>query len=430
VEEKARDSMEVSPAVHGRRLLLFVLASLTLAYALPLMIYHLVHVGTPGSIKGMVVDFWHVRQATDSWLPMMKSLDYFRDHPTEPIYAAHLYDTLIYPLASLLPMLGLRKAGVSDATMLRLLAVGSVMAVFGVGLLALAMGRRLLAVRGARLDGQTIAAVMIACLTSYPLLKGYQQGNAQTFLSLGFALLMYLWVCGRERTGGVVAAMLAFVKPQFVLLLVWMALRRRWGALVSALACAALLGVASVAVFGWHNNLDYLGVLASLSHKAQSHYANQSMFGTLNRMIFNGENLGYHPYVYTPYVAWVYQASVATALLLVAVVLAWPWGTLRGSAADLGAMGIVSVAASPMAWEHHYGIVFGVLAWAWFAHYSRQQQRPWLLAICFFLTMNFLSFFNLLSNVPVLNILQSYLYFGALATVAMLMRMAKYEPAL
>jgi alpha-1,2-mannosyltransferase len=64
----------------------------------------------------------------------------------------------------------------------------------------------------------------------------------------------------------------------------------------------------SVAVFGLQNNLDYLGVLASLSKKAQTHYANQSMFGTLNRLIFNGENLTYTPNAYTPYIAWVYRA--------------------------------------------------------------------------------------------------------------------------
>jgi hypothetical protein len=329
----------------------------------------------------------------------------------------------------LLPLLGLRKLGVNDPLMLRLLAAGSVLAVMGIGMVTLAMGRRLLAARGTRLDWQTVVGVMLACLTSYPLLKGYQQGNAQTFLSFGFAVMMYLWVSGRERAGGVVAAMLALVKPQFVLLLLWMALRKRWGALWSALACAGVLGAAAVAVFGVRNNLDYFGVLSSLSHKAQSHFANQSMFGTLNRMVFNGENLGYHPYVYTPYIAWIYWATVATALLLMTAVLVFPWGRLRGTAADLGAMGIISVASSPMAWEHHYGILFAVLAWAWFAYGSQQQQRPWLLAACGFLTLNFLSAFNLLSAVPVLNILQSYMYFGALATVFLLMRISRTAPS-
>ena len=146
---------------------------------------------------------------------------------------------------------------------------------------------------------------------------------------------------GKERWAGVVAAMLACVKPQYVLLLVWMVVREGWGAAWAFLACGAVLLAMSVAVFGWHNNLDYMGVLAGLSHKAQSHFANQSMFGTLNRMIFNGENIGYTPYVYTPYIAWVYRVTVATSLVLVGLVLLYPWGKLRGSTADLAAMGIV-----------------------------------------------------------------------------------------
>ena len=42
--------------------------------------------GNPGGIKTFFLHFVHVRQWTDSWLPMLKSLDYFRAHPTEPIY--------------------------------------------------------------------------------------------------------------------------------------------------------------------------------------------------------------------------------------------------------------------------------------------------------------------------------------------------------
>jgi alpha-1,2-mannosyltransferase len=165
--------------------------------------------------------------------------------------------------------------------------------------------------------------------------------------------------------------------------------------------------------------------LAGLSHKAQSHYANQSMFGTINRMIFNGENIGYTPYVYTPYIAWVYRVTVATSLLLVGLVLVYPWRRLRGSTADLAAMGIVAVAASPMAWEHHYGIVVAIAAWAWFAHGCWMRQRPWVLGMAVFLCMSFLPAFNYLADKRGWNILQSYLYIGALMLMGWLMHLAR-----
>jgi hypothetical protein len=413
---------------HDRRLLLYVLGSLFLANIVQWAVCRALHLGNPGNMLPDLKQFFHLRQWTDSWLPMMKSLDYFRDHPTLPIYDAKLYDTLIYSLASELPLVALRKLGMSDAAMLKTLAVASFLAVWGVAVVSLAMGSWLLKQRGARLTWPTVLAVLLACVGCYPLIKGYSLGNAQTFLSFGFAVMLYLWTTGSERSAGVTAALLTAVKPQFVLLLVWMLVRRRWGAAWAFLACGALLLVVSTAVFGWHNNLDYIGVLAGLSHKAQSHYANQSFFGTVNRMIFNGENIGYTPYVYTPYIPWVYRATVLSSLLLVAAVLVYPWRALRGSSADLAAMGIISVAASPMSWEHHYGIVFAIAAWAWFAHACWLRKRPWMLGLAVFLCFNFLPAFNYLSGYRGWNILQSYLYFGALLLVVWLMRLARVAP--
>lgn len=410
-------------------MLLFVLVSLFLANIVQWAICRALHLGNPGSMIPDLRSFFEIRQWTDSWLPMMKSLDYFRAHPGLPIYDAKLYDTLIYSLASELPLWLLRRLGLSDAAMLRVLAVGSWLAVWGVAGVSIAMARWLLRRRGAALTWPSAVAVVLATLGCYPLIKGYSLGNAQTFLSFGFTLLLLLWTTGRERSAGFVAALLTAVKPQFILLLVWMLARKRWGAAGAFAACGALLLAASVAVFGWQNNLDYIGVLAGLSHKAQSHYANQSMFGTINRMIFNGENLGYTPYVYTPYIPWVYRVTVLTALLLVAAVLVYPWKTLRGSTADLAAMGIVSVAASPMAWEHHYGIVVGVAAWAWFAHACWRDRRPWVLGIAVFLCCNFLPAFNYLWDTRGWNVLQSYLYFGALLLVGWLMHLARTEKA-
>ncbi|WP_158942193.1 glycosyltransferase family 87 protein [Granulicella sp. S190] len=410
---------------HGKRLLFFVVCSLLLANVVQWGLCRALHLGNPGAIKVELADLLHVRQWTDSWLPMMKSLDYFEANPTKPIYAAPLYDTLIYSLASELPLVALRRLGVGDAAMLRLLALVSWLAVAGVAVVSLAMGRRLLRRRGVELDWATILAVVLACVGCYPLIKGYALGNAQTLLSFGFTLMLFLWTAGREREAAVVAAMLAFVKPQYVLLLVWMAVRRRWGAMWAFLICSAVLLGMSVAVFGWRNNLDYVGVLASLSHKAQSHYANQSMFGTLNRMIFNGENLGYTPHVYTPYVAWVYRTTLLTSLVLVAGVLLFPWGKMRSSTADLAAMGLASVAASPMAWEHHYGIVFGIFAWFWFSYGCWEVKRPWLWGLSFFLCDNFLSATNLLADKRGLNVLQSYMYLGALLLLVLLMRLAR-----
>ncbi|HEY4008658.1 MAG TPA: glycosyltransferase family 87 protein [Acidobacteriaceae bacterium] len=414
-----------SPRPRSTRLLIFVLLSLFLANIVQWALCRAAGLGNPGGIKPYLLQFLRGHQWTDSWLPMLKSLDYFHAHPAEPIYYAHLYDTLIYPLASLLPLVALRKLGLSESAILQILAITSWLAVLGVGAVSLWMGQRLLRRRNVSLDWQSILAVMLACIGCYPLIKGYALGNAQTFLSFLFAVLLLLWTTGRERSAGVAAALLAFVKPQYGLLLIWMILRRRWGATIAFLACSAVLIAISVAIFGWHNNLDYIHVLSSLSRKAQSHYANQSMFGTLNRVIGNGENISYTPHLYTPYIPWVYRTTLITGLVLIAGALFFPWGKLRGSTGDLAATGLASVASSPMAWEHHYGIVFAIAAWVWFAYGCWQQKRPWVLALATFLTLNALTATNFLAPHLGWNILQSYLYFGALLMLFVLMRLAR-----
>jgi len=416
---------ETKDPAHGTRLLLFVLGSLLFSNFVPRVLFKLCGLGNPGTISGIFRDFVTLHTWTDSWLPMMQSVNYYLQHPTLPIYYAPLYDTLIYSLASIVPLWALKKLGMSDPAMLRFLAITSWLALVGVATVALAMGYRYMKARGVRMHWQTVLAVVLAVVFCYPLLKGYSLGNAQTYLSFEFALLLYFWSEGREAAGGIVGALLAFVKPQYGLLLIWMAVRRRWNATFAFLATAAVLLLVSIAIFGWHNNLDYLHVLSSLSRKAQSHYGNQSMFGTLNRMIGNGENLGYTPLLYTPYIRWVYVVTVSTALLLMAAVLLFPWGKLRASTADLAAMGIVSVAASPMAWEHHYGIVAGVFAWVWFAYGCWQERRPWLLGVAALFTLNAWLAFNRLADFHGWNILQSYMYFAALLLVGVLMTLAR-----
>ncbi|MDE1156142.1 MAG: glycosyltransferase family 87 protein [Acidobacteriaceae bacterium] len=410
---------------HSMRLLLFVLGSLFTANFAQWFLCRVAGLGNPGNIHRDVSNLWHLHQWTDSWLPMMKSLDYFHDFPTKPLYFAPLYDTLIYSLASLLPLVALRKLGVADPTMLHLLALGSFLAVLGIAVCALVMGRRLLAKRGESLRWPAIVAVCLAVLFCYPLLKGFSLGNAQTFLSFGFALLLVFWTNGNERASGITACILTCVKPQYVLILIWMLMRKRWNAAIAFLVSGAVLFALAVAVFGLHNNLDYLKVLASLSHKAQSHYGNQSMFGTVNRMIFNGENIGYTPYVYTPYIPWVYRLTVTTALTLLCLALFFPWGKLKGSSADLAAIGLVSVASSPMAWEHHYGIVLGIFAWLWFAYGAQQDKRPWLTGLAAFLMLNSLSATNMLWHYRGWNLLQSYMYLGALLLLGILMALAR-----
>lgn len=421
----AADRNEAAPGRGDRRLLLFVLLNILAANAGFKLIAHFVfHTGVE-EMRVRYRAFFHFYQFTDSWTPMLGSVNAFLAHPGLPIYQAKLYDTLIYPLTSVLPLLWMKQAGMSDTTVLRALMVASWIAVVAVValqvLLAAKISGQSAAQRGA-LSWRAALATAFAAFFFMPITLAFSLGQAQIFLDLFFTLLVLFWIEGRERSAGVMMALLAMVKPQFGLLLLWAALRRRWNALVSAALTLAVGGAVSITVFGVRNNLDYLGVLAGLSRKAQSHYANQSIFGLLNRAIFNGENLPYHPYVYPPFVPWIYAVTLATTAVLVLLALAYPWRERAGGMEDLAVISVVSVIATPMAWEHHYGVMLPLFVWLWFAVYRRGAGSVFALAMAWALIADFLSPFNFLAAIPVANVLQSYMYFGALLLLGLLLQ--------
>jgi len=413
------------PGRSDRRLLLFVLLNILAVNAGFRLIAHFVF---HTAVEEMRIRYWyffHFQQWTDSWTPMLGSVNYFLAHPGLAIYQANLYDTLIYPLTSILPLLWMKQAGLSDAGVLRALMIASWIAVVAVVALQVLIAARVSGRAVAGRDGLSWRAVLATVFGAFffmPITLAYSLGQAQIFLDLFFTLLVLFWVERKERPAGVMMALLAMVKPQFGLLLLWAALRRRWNALAAGVATLGVGGAVSLAVFGVRNNLDYVGVMAGLSRKAQSHYANQSIFGLLNRAIFNGENLPYHPYFYPPFVPWIYGVTLATTAVLVLLALAYPWRERAGGMADLAAMAVVSVIATPMAWEHHYGVMLPIFAWLWFGQYRRGAGSAWALALAWVPIADFLSPLNLLAAIPVANVLQSYMYFGALLLLGLLLR--------
>jgi len=410
------------PGRSDRRLLWFVLLNILAANAGFKLIAHFVfHTG----VEEMRVRYWaffHFHQFTDSWTPMLGSVNSFLAHPGLAIYQARLYDTLLYPLTSILPLLWMKQAGMSDTGVLHALMVASWIAVVAVVALQVLIAAKIAERGSGGLSWRAVVATAFAAFFFMPITLAFSLGQAQIFLDLFFTLMVLFWIEGRERPAGVMMALLAMVKPQFGLLLLWAALRRRWSALASGVATLAAGGALSLAAFGVRNNLDYLGELAGLSRKAQSHYANQSIFGLLNRAIFNGENLPYHPYVYPPFVPWIYVVTLATTAALVLLALAYPWRQRTGGMADLAAITVVSVIATPMAWEHHYGVMLPLFVWLWFAVYRRGVGSVWALALAWVLIADFLSPFNFFAAIPVANLLQSYMFFGALLLLGLLLR--------
>jgi len=227
---EAASRSNAAPGRGDRRLLLFVLLNILAANAGFKLIAHFVfHTGVD-EMRVRYGDFFHFHQFTDSWTPMLGSVNSFMAHPGVAIYQAKLYDTLIYPLTSVLPLLWMKQAGMSDTSVLRALMIASWIAVVAVLALQVLIAAKISgqsAPQCGTLSWRAALATFFAAFFFMPITLAFSLGQAQIFLDLFFTLMVLFWIERRERSSGVMMALLAMVKPQFGLLLLWAA-RSHW----------------------------------------------------------------------------------------------------------------------------------------------------------------------------------------------------------
>jgi hypothetical protein len=223
---------------------------------------------------------------------------------------------------------------------------------------------------------------------------------------------------------GALGGLLCLWKPQFVILLAWGALRRQWG-FVTAFAAVFLAGVAlSVWLAGVEDHVGYLSVLAHLSRLGEAYYPNQSVNGLLNRLVGNGNSLNFDSTMFPPFHPLVYAGTVAGAIALIAPALFWPIRAGgRGGATDLALVALTCTMASPIAWEHHYGVLLPIYAYLLPRLVEERVFGPLTLpglGVSYLLASNFIYVTNgwvssaHLQSFRAASLLQSYLFAGAL----------------
>jgi hypothetical protein len=423
------------PVRHGRTLrsllIFIVLNGVVLNLAFFAVNLYLVRVnlglkshGTFGPLKS----FATATMGTDSNAVMLSALHIFQQNPTTSLYGMIFFQEhqkFQYPLASLLPYYALQAAGAGDRTLIQVSTVISWLSACGVIILtAMIALRRFPASRGLKHTATIELTVLIAGLLFYPLTHSYSLGQIQTVLTFGFAIAFYCWILDREKTAGALMGLMTLVKPQYGLFLIWAMLRKKWGAFAAGSACLAAGLLSACLVFGAHNNLDYLKVVRTISQHGEGFAANQSVNGLMNRLLFNGNNLIWDAARYAPYNSIVYFGTLVSSLTLVVLALFYPWKARKAGAADFACCVLVSTMASPIAWEHHYAIILPVFAWLWFGDYTGGSANKSALpiALAYILISNDILPVSAVAQVPALNILQSYLYLGAIIVLALLLQ--------
>lgn len=400
--------------------------------------------GTPARDTDLDPLAWFLegRQGGDSWRPMLRAYDHLR---TREGRSRGVYERLFfnpeaqrnpfqYPPTSLLAVWlaerlgGERRLGVLEATTW---ACVPLLAALCLALFVEARRHDPGVAPPGRLWWLAAAALaLFLAATFYPAIRAYRNGQIQTWINTGFGLLLLLWLRGARAGAGAVVGAICLVKPHYAAIVLWGALRRQWRFAAAATGVGALGLSLSLLLFGAPAHQEYLPVVSFAARHGESFYANQSFNGLLQRALHNGENLEWRMQ-FPPFHPLVYAGTLASSALLLALAL-WPprQASARGNACDLALVSLAATLASPIAWEHHYGMLLPLFALL----LPRLVRAPELgratlplLALAYVLSGHTLRVTDALAG-SAWNVLQSYTLAGGLIVFALLLR-SRSSPA-
>ena len=377
----------------------------------------------------------------DSWGIMSEALDYAQAPHATPLYAEIFFNRHIkfqYPPTALLAVSAMRDI---DPDRIRTnevyagpwptidVAVSWMFMVLMALATALLLEVRLRELYPAERWWSTTVprGIMVAAftLTFYPVVKAFTLGQIQVWINALFAVALLAWMLGWKASSGVAIGLICLIKPHYGLFLVWAAVRGEWRFVVGCVAVGCLGLAVSLAAFGLTDHLDYLTVLLYMFQRGETFYPNQSINGLLNRLMSLRQpelygNLEFFIERYAPFNVWIYGLTVATSLALLLAAIVRRRHDSADRVLDFCAMGLSATVASPIAWEHHYGIllpIFSVLL----PSTLRDRRQLMVLIGSYVLASNFLPTTQLLAG-SVLNVAQSYLLAAVLAILWLLYR--------
>ena len=345
-----------------------------------------------GSVLRIAKDSLFLRVGNDSSYYMAQGDLAWQQHPNA------LYETVffqrgirfIYPPTSLLLYRAWNAAArigippsVAMNAMLLLALLGS-MAVAGEFLLRLLPEQTVLESTPA--DRWKIRLLVAALIFVFlPLIDAYNLGQVQTLLNLMLMAAAYLWLRGSRVSPAILIGLTCWLKPQMMLFVLWGLLRRQWR-FTTSLAITFITGVfLSVAIFGWHNSVEYVQVLRFLGRRGDSLFWNQSLNGLLHRLMHVGSIVTSF-YGYPPFNRTIYLATILSSAAMVVLALAVPmFRRMTATTADFLIYAMACTMASPIVWQHHYGVFFLVFL-LWIPQ-ALQQRKELVFLVPIYLLM-------------------------------------------
>jgi hypothetical protein len=282
--------------------------------------------------------------------------------------------------------------------------------------------------------GMAMLAV-VAALMFYPLVRAEVLGQIQVWIDALFTLALIFWLRSRRMLAGVCIGLACTIKPQFGLLLIWGLLWQEIAFSVGILVGFVPIAVISLLRYGLHSHFAYLDVLAFLGRHGEGFFANNSVNGVLNSYFLPGDTLHWDTTTLTPYIPAVYAGTLAASASAFCLVVIPPllWRANKTQIADFGAAAICTVIGSPVAWEHHYGILLPLYLVALKLVFDRPAglHRALILTaalLSWILVANFIPFSMLLAATAFRSV-QAHCFFGALVLLLLLFKLRQRQTA-
>lgn len=384
--------------------------------------------------------FLLVRQGNDSWEPMSQAFNYIQEEHQKPLYSEIFFEKhtkFQYPPTSLLSFYFLQKIDTvlkglgiswfSSPNWFNILNFVSWIFVIVIGVFVIKIfdsslhkNRYVNYLNHYSKFDLPIRYVFLCCLILifYPVVKAYSLGQIQVWINSLFTIVFWCWMKERKGVSGVLLGVICLIKPQYSIIFLWGLLRKQWSFTLAFAITTITICLFSFSIFGVAEHINYLSVLSFISKHGEAFYANQSMNGLLNRLLFNGNNLNWQ-YSFPPFNPWVYIGTTITSLTLIGMALLPPKkANEKAGIIDFSIIALTCTIASPVAWEHHYGILLPIYAFLLPGILLNQKifgrlTIPYLYT-SYVLSSHYFAISKKLALTPLLNIAQSYLFIGGL----------------
>jgi alpha-1,2-mannosyltransferase len=395
------------------------------------------------AIRSMVHGLLNSSGQGDSWVPMRQALTILHNDQSQRLYETLFFARTVrfqYPLTSLVPLEFLSLFGLESVRALNLLNF----AIYCLNAAAAGTLAWLLFSKPSAVPGQVNRAVaivpaaviavlaIVATLTFYPVLRAMVLGQIQVWIDALLTLAVIFWLVDRRLLAGICVGFACTIKPQFALLLIWGLLSRQKAFSAGIIAVSVPISFLSLLLYGLHNNITYLDVLAFLSKHGESFFANNSVNGILNGYFSPNDSHIWDASGLTPFVPIVYAGTLVASVVAVGAILIPPLldRNVMPSPVSLGVAATCTVIGSPVAWEHHYGILLPFYLVGLRDAFSLPSSNGRtiifiILSLSWICVANIIPFVLLAGNTP-FSFLQAHCFFGALLLLGALFALKKY----